>query len=1618
MRRLIATCLCSFGLVGYVAVLANSQDAKDPKAILPAEVKLGRPVDFERDVYPILDAKCVACHNVAINENGLNLEDVKNILKGGKRGPSVVAKDPDKSLMFKLASRGAQPAMPPLPNKVEATALTPQELGILKQWIVEGANVGMGGTGNVINWQPLPKGIHPIYSVAITPDGQFAAAGRGNKVAIYHVPTGETVAQLTDPSLLTIQHNGKPMYDAGSSHRDFVHSLAFSPSGNMLASGSYREVKLWTRPDPVQRLTLAASTGAVPAVAVSSDNTWIAAASADNTIKLFNFADGQQARVLAGHAGVVSGLQFSPDNARLISSSHDKSIRIWNVADGALAARIDVPAAVNGIAYSHDATKIAAACADNLVRVFAAPPAAAAPIAAPAAAVPAIRVSPDKKLLALAESDGKITLIDLATGKPAKQLAGHAGAVTSLAFSSNSARLVSGSVDKTIRVWDVASGAPVVTLTGAAQAVNSAALHPNGLQAASGAADGQIILWKLDVPAPRALGGDNGIPATVAAVSPDGKQLATGGTADGKQVVFVRDIASGNVTKTFVGHEAPITALNFSADNARLISGSADKTARVWNLTDGALLANFAVHTNAVTAVGLNSNGTQAVSGAADNFLKVWNVADAKEIANCAGHGGAISAALFTPNNQTVVSASADQTIRLWNPTNGQQAAAFGFGQPITSLALSLDGNKLAATGSDNNVRVLQLDGKVLLTLAGHTALPKSVAFSSDNLRVMSAGADNQAIAWDAVGGVLLESFPVPAGLTFARFGTAPANIVVGSADKTITALSLHFERVLVGNTKNITGLFYSPGGDAVYSSSEDGTVRRYQTGDGAQAWAQNHGAVIHDLAISPDGNLLATAGENNQVRVWQAANGGNGPQPALAGFTAPVKSVAFSLDNNHLASGTANNLVFVHDVKTGLVEQISAEHAGAVEALAAAGETGKLFISSGADKSIRSFSLVFEKQIAGHGGLVTSIAFIPPNSARILSGSDDGTVRVWDVGGGNQVASLGHGGPVTSVAVSSDGQRYASGSANNTAKLWNAGNNQQIAEMKGDLRNQKIVADLTADEAEAKAAVTVAMNAVPAAEKALTERTEAQKKATEAKTAAEKTSTEMAEKAKTAADAKAVADKLATDTAAAAKVAADAKVVADKAVTDTAAAAKAAVDAAAKAKEALDKDANNEDLKKAKADADALVTKTADDAKKAVDAKAIADKAMTDTAAAAKTAADAKAVTDKAATDTATAAKKADDEKITAVKSLEQADRAVKEATDGVAKSKSDHEAATNKQKAVETALTAGKTAATEREKPIRAVCFSRDGKELAVAGDGGTISTFDGLTGAPWDVLDGHKGQVLALDFAAGRALVSGSADQSAKAWDLNPGWTLAGVLGPKKEAPQDLNDSVFISRILCLDFSPDGKLLATGGGDPSRSGELMLWDVANRTIFKNLEQAHSDTVFGVKFSRDGQQLLSGAADKFVKIHDIASGKLVKSFEGHTNHVLGVAWKGDGKFVASAGADNAIKVWNVETGEQARTIGGYAKQVTSIQYMGRGPNIVSCGGDKTVRFHQADNGNNYRNFAGATDFMFAAAASQNEQVVIAAGQDGVLRVWNGTNGQVLRTFDPPKPDNQQAAK
>lgn len=972
---------CLFALL-TVALLSTANTAafaqkkkggKKLKAIQPAKVSLGRPVDFTKDVAPILEAKCVACHNVAIDESKLNLEDVKSILKGGKRGPAVVAKQPDKSLMYQLAARGKGPAMPPMPNKVDATILTAKELGILRQWILEGANAGMSSKGAAVAWAPLPPTLQPIYSVALTQWGRYAAAGRANQISIYDTAAGKQVAQLTDPALSPIQYEGRTMYPGGAAHRDFVHSLAFSPDGNLLASGGFRTVKLWKK---------------------------------QSGSKVY--------QVTAGNA------------------------------------------------------------------------------------VKSIAVSPDRNLLAIGSADNSIQIVEAKTGKTQKKLTGHKAAISTVQFSADGSKLVSAAADKSIRVWDIAKASTIRTITS---------------------------------------------------------------TAVSNQAIF-------------------------------------------------------------------NKDATQIITADADNTLRIWAVAKPK---------------------------------------------------------------------------------------------PKKDAKK-------------------------------PAG-----------------------------------------------------------------------------------------------------------------------------------------------------------------------------------------DKPVR--------ELKGHAKPVTSLALILPQGTMVVSGSEDGSARTWTLSNGRASRTMSLGAPITAVAVRPDGQQLAVVGTNGTGRIFQTSNGKQLAELKGDPTVVEKLAGLIEEQTVAKQRATTRASELKTAEKNLKDRTAAVKKAMDAKKKADTAFTAAEKKYKPLL---------------------------------------AAVD---KAKAALAKKPKDNKLKQALQKAERAASKPKNEYEKAKNTRDAADR------------------------------------------SVKLAEKSVKRATDQVTLAKKNKTAADDVQKKADAAVKTAQAGDNKGGKPLRSIAYSADGKTLLTGSDDGKLQLWSGTDGQPLEALAAHKAAVSAVAFGQDGVLISGSADKTAVAWNTAPTWKLIARLGTPKDKPLDLTMSPFVARILSLSFSRDGKLLATGGGDPSRSGELFIWDVAKQTMVREIKDAHSDTILGLQFNWDGTQILSGSSDKFAKIHDVATGRKIRSFEGHTHHVLDVAWQADGSAIVTGGADNVIKIWNAKTGEQRRTVGGYNKQVTSVQFIGTNDNIVACSGDAKVNMHRIRNGQRFRGFSGASDYVYASAAARSAaavvksastgaSVVVAGGEDGVLRIWNGT-AQTIKNFDPPKPprDKKQAS-
>jgi WD40 repeat protein len=809
-------------------------------------------------------------------------------------------------------------------------------------------------------------------------------------------------------------------------------------------------------------------------------------------------------------------------------------------------------------------------------------------------------------------------------------------------------------------------------------------------------------------------------------------------------------------------------------------------------------------------------------------------------------------------------------------------------------------------------------------------------------------------------------------------------------------------------------------------------------------------------LATSADGKWAALGEENGKIRLVDTATGAIAK--TLEGHTAATTGVAFSADGTKLVSGSQDKTFRIWNLAEAK-ELAKIETPAPVNAVAIVAD-GKQVATGGADNLIRLYALpdappaeapkpLFE--LSGHGGPVTSLVAIGKGE-KLLSGSKDGNLKTWDVASGKAEKNMGHGAPIEAVAVRADGKRFVSVSANNTAKIWNADDQKQLAEVKGDLRATLKAAESTRALALAKKHVDLAKNDLTEATKRKTAEEENQKKSNEAVKAADEDLKKKEEAVKAPTKDKEDADKALADAMTNKTKADEAKKVADeaapkaaealtKATADRDAATKAAKDAEAalkkaqedqaKAKEAADKDAANEDLKKALAEAEKAAQEADAKNKTAAEAKVAADKVFADAETAKKAADEAKKTADKGATDAQTALTQAEqkvkqvmpaytkavDERNAADRTLKAAQRSVERAGEAVTKAT---EAIPSFEKAVkdreesatkaEAELAAATKAVAESEKPLKSVSISPDGALIAVVGDDQLIHTYSSETGAPVEVFGGGA-PLTGAAFVSDTRLIVTTSGNAAQAWDMPTEWKLERTIGSPDSAEQ------LVDRITALDFSPDGKTLATGGGEPSRSGEIKLWDVATGNLTLALKEPHSDTVFSIDFSPDGQQFASCGADRFVKLFNVADGKFIRSFEGHTHHVLAVTWRADGRLMASSGADNVIKVWDTRTGDQARTVQNqFSKEVTTVNFVGETDNVIASSGDAKVKFINAANGGNVRDFPGSGDYMYSAAASADGKTIIAGGADSVLRVWTD-NGQVFATFEAPKAGGDQTA-
>jgi WD40 repeat protein len=558
----------------------------------------------------------------------------------------------------------------------------------------------------------------------------------------------------------------------------------------------------------------------------------------------------------------------------------------------------------------------------------------------------------------------------------------------------------------------------------------------------------------------RTLAGHSG-PVSAVAVTPEGR-LAVSGSDD--KTLKVWDLATGAEVRTLAGHDHVVCAVAVTPDGRLAVSGSYDKTLKVWDLATGAELLTLAGHAHAVTAAALAPDGRLAVSASGDEALKVWDLATGTEIRTLPGHvTGWMGTAVAVTLGGRLVSGSWDHKLKVRDTaTGGEVRTLAGHASEVLlctvwGVAVTPDARVAVSGSQDQTLKVWDLESGVeVRTMAGHANGVVAVAVTPDGRLAVSGSGDRTLKVWDLATGAEVRTLAGHSGHVTAVAVTPDGRLAVsGSDDKTLKVWNLAnkgTDRTVTGHSSAVVAVALTPDGRLALSGSEDTTLKVWDLPTGAEVRTlAGHSSHVRAVAVTPDGRLAVSASFDSTLKVWDLATGAE--VRTLAGRAGGLNSVAVTPDGRQAVSGLWDHTLKVWDLATGAEVRTLVGHAKMVMAVAVTPD-GRLAISGSADETLKVWDLATGAEVgtlAGHAHSVKAVA-VTPDGRLAVSGSDDKTLKVWDLATGAEVRTLtGHANGVTAVAVTPDGRQAVSGSYDDTLKVWDLATGRCVASFIGD---------------------------------------------------------------------------------------------------------------------------------------------------------------------------------------------------------------------------------------------------------------------------------------------------------------------------------------------------------------------------------------------------------------------------------------------------------------------------------------------------------------------------------------------------------------------------------------
>jgi WD40 repeat protein len=547
------------------------------------------------------------------------------------------------------------------------------------------------------------------------------------------------------------------------------------------------------------------------------------------------------------------------------------------------------------------------------------------------------------------------------------------------------------------------------------------------------------------------------------AYSPDGKTCISG---SGDRTLKLWDVSTGACIRTFIGHDHFVRSVAYSPDGKTCLSASWDSTLKLWDINSGDCILTFTGHQYFVRSVAISPDGGTCISGSWDQSVKLWDISTGSCIRTFIGHDHFVRCVAYMNNGKTIISSSWDNTIKIWNVANGECIRSIPTDEhSFRSIAVSPDGKTCLCGSEDKNFFLWDIqEGSCLGSFQGHASSVRSVAFSEDGQKCLSGSADRTIKLWDVSSLTCIKTL-VGHNHSVESVTISPnhKHCISGSMDRSLKLWDLetgYCLRTFTGFDHSVRSVSISQNKQYCISGTDDKSIKLWDTAKGkcSQTFL-GHLDSVSAVAFHPSENTILSASWDSSLKLWDVNTGLC--IKTYSGHSNSVLCCAFSPDGKTCLSGSWDNTLKWWDLSTTTCKRTYKGHASSVHAVAFSPD-GKTCLSGSWDNTMKWWYLESSlclRTFSGHFFFVRSVAF-SPDGKTCLSGSEDNTLKLWDLHTGECLRTFyGHTYHVRSVAFSPDGKTCLSGSGDNTIKLWDIKNGRCIKTMEDHKHSVRSVA-------------------------------------------------------------------------------------------------------------------------------------------------------------------------------------------------------------------------------------------------------------------------------------------------------------------------------------------------------------------------------------------------------------------------------------------------------------------------------------------------------------------------------------------------------------------------------